>query len=177
MTSFCGFTPHGSPTRKVSVLVASHVQRLATPWTVPPPATPRRLLCPWNSPGKDTGVGRHSLHWRIFLAQGSNPGLLHCRRILYRLSHQGSLPYEEGMLLFPPDRWGNQGMKLVTDEARIKCKALQSDLNPHLPSVFSHFLRESSTESLGWMQDRNDKGDRIMWWYWMYLVYPTPLRN
>ena len=47
-----------------------------------------RLLCPWNSPGKNTGVGCHSLLHRIFPTQGSNPGLLHCKRILYCLSHK-----------------------------------------------------------------------------------------
>ena len=49
-----------------------------------------RLLCPWNSPGKNTGVGCHALLHGIFLTQGSNLGLLHCRQILYHLSHQGS---------------------------------------------------------------------------------------
>ena len=48
------------------------------------------LLCPWNSPGKNTGAGSHSLLRGIFLTQGSNPGFLHCRQILYHLSHQGS---------------------------------------------------------------------------------------
>ena len=51
-----------------------------------------RLLCPWDSPGKNTGVGCHSLFQGIFLTQGSNPGLPHCRQILYHKSHQGS-PY------------------------------------------------------------------------------------
>ena len=41
----------------------------------------------WNSLGKNTGVGSHSLLQGIFLIQGSNSGLLHCRWILYRLSH------------------------------------------------------------------------------------------
>ena len=49
-----------------------------------------RLLCPWNSPGKDTGVGCHFLPQGIFPTQGLSPRLLHCRRILYHLSHQGS---------------------------------------------------------------------------------------
>ena len=40
--------------------------------------------------GKNAAVSRHSLLQGIFLTQGSNPGLLHCRQILYRLSHQGS---------------------------------------------------------------------------------------
>ena len=51
---------------------------------------PVGLLCPWDSPGKNTGVGHPSLLQGIFLTQGWNPGLLHCRRILYCLSHQGS---------------------------------------------------------------------------------------
>ena len=49
-----------------------------------------RLLCPWDFPGKSTGVGCHFLLQGIFLTQGSNPGLLHCRQTLYPLSHQGS---------------------------------------------------------------------------------------
>ena len=49
-----------------------------------------RLLCPWNSPGKNTGVGCHSFLQWVFLTQGSNWGLLYCRQILYCLSYQGS---------------------------------------------------------------------------------------
>ena len=48
---------------------------------------PARLLCPWDSPGEDTGVGCHALLQGIFPTQGWNPGLLHCRRILYLLGH------------------------------------------------------------------------------------------
>ena len=56
---------------------------------------PARLLCPWDSPGKNTGVGCHALFQGIFRIQGSNPSLLqllHCRRIPYhwtiREAHQ-----------------------------------------------------------------------------------------
>ena len=49
-----------------------------------------RLLCPWNSPGKNTGVGSHFLVQGLFQTQGLDPDLLHCRQILYCLSHQGS---------------------------------------------------------------------------------------
>ena len=52
---------------------------------------PSRLLYLWNSPGKNTGVGSHSHLQRIFLTQASKPVLLHCRQILYHLSHQGNL--------------------------------------------------------------------------------------
>ena len=48
------------------------------------------LCSPWHSPGQNTGVGSLSFLQWIFPAQGSNPGLPHCRQILYQLSHQGS---------------------------------------------------------------------------------------
>ena len=54
--------------------------------------SPARLLCPWDFPGKNTEAGSHSLLQGIFPTQGSNLGLLHCRLILYQLSHEGSLP-------------------------------------------------------------------------------------
>ena len=47
-----------------------------------------RLLCPWGSPGKNTGVGSHSILQRIFPTQGLNPGLPHCNLILYRMSYR-----------------------------------------------------------------------------------------
>ena len=46
------------------------------------------LLCSKMPPF--TGAGCHSLRHGIFLTQGLNPGLLHYRQIIYRLSHQGS---------------------------------------------------------------------------------------
>ena len=61
---------------------------------------PDRLLCPWNSPGKNTGVGCHFLLQGIFTTQGLNPGLLHCRRMPYHLSHQGSQYRNLGIILF-----------------------------------------------------------------------------
>ena len=48
---------------------------------------PTRLLRPWDFPGKNTGVGCHSLLQGIFLTQGSNPGLPYCRQTLYLLTH------------------------------------------------------------------------------------------
>ena len=45
---------------------------------------------PWGSLGQNTGVGSLSLLQGIFPTQGSNPSLLHCRQILYQLSHKGS---------------------------------------------------------------------------------------
>ena len=49
---------------------------------------PRGLYSPWNSLGQNTGVGSLSLLQVIFPTQGLNPGLPHCRWIVYHLSHQ-----------------------------------------------------------------------------------------
>ena len=51
---------------------------------------PHGLYSPWNSPGQNTGVGSLSLLQGIFPTHGLNPGLPHCRQILYQLSHKGS---------------------------------------------------------------------------------------
>ena len=51
---------------------------------------PPGLYSPWNSPGQNTGVGSLSLLQELFPNQGLNPGLPHCRWILYQLTHEGS---------------------------------------------------------------------------------------
>ena len=76
-----------------SACVLSHVQRLCNPMDYslcnpmdcnPMDCSPMdRLLCPWDSPGKNTGVGCHFLLQGIFLTQGLNPHLLIGRWILY----------------------------------------------------------------------------------------------
>ena len=58
---------------------------------------PTRLLSPWDFPGKNTGVGCHVLLQRIFPTERSNPGLLHCRRFLYQLSHKVNPRILEGV--------------------------------------------------------------------------------
>ena len=85
--------------------MATHSSNLAwkIPWTEEPGGLPsmgshrvgqctvdRGLLCPWDFAGKNTGVGCHFLLQRIFLTQGLNLCLLHCRQILYQLSYQRS---------------------------------------------------------------------------------------
>ena len=50
---------------------------------------PHGLYSPWSSPGQNTGVGSLSLLQGIFPMQGSKPGLPHCKRIPYQLSHKG----------------------------------------------------------------------------------------
>ena len=52
---------------------------------------PARLLHPWDFLGKNMGVDCYFLLQGIFLTQGLNPGLPHCRQTLYYLSHRGSI--------------------------------------------------------------------------------------
>ena len=64
------------------------------------------FLCPWDFPGKSTGVGCHFLLQRIFPTQGSNPGLPHCRQMPYCLSHQGNLQFIPSVLIMGKSvRW------------------------------------------------------------------------
>ena len=51
---------------------------------------PARLLCPWDSLGKNTGVGCHFILQGIFLTQGLNLCFLHCQADSLPLSHQES---------------------------------------------------------------------------------------
>ena len=72
---------------------------------------PHGLHSPWNSPGQNTGVGSHSLLQGIFPTQESNQSLLHCRWILYQLSHKGSprilerVAYPLSSRSFQPRNW------------------------------------------------------------------------
>ena len=63
----------------------SPVWLFVTPWTVA-----RQAPLSMGSLGKNTRVGSHSLLQGLFPTQGSNPDLLHCRQVLYQVSHQGS---------------------------------------------------------------------------------------
>ena len=56
---------------------------------------PTKLLHPWDSPGKNTGVGCHFLLQGIFSIQGLNPGLPHCRQMLLTSAPPGK-PWSEG---------------------------------------------------------------------------------
>ena len=70
----------------VCALVTQSCLTLCEPMDCSPPGSSVH----GDSPGQSTGVGCHALLQGIFPTQESNPGLLHCRQILYQLSHQGS---------------------------------------------------------------------------------------
>ena len=78
----------GSPIFSCCV-VAGLVTQSCPILCVPMDGSPPGSSVHGHSPGKNTGVGASSRG--IFPSQGWNPGLLHCRQILYHLSHQGSL--------------------------------------------------------------------------------------
>ena len=120
-------------------LLLSHFSRVRLCATHRRQAPGTRLPHPWDSPGKNTGVGCHFLlqcqaplsmefsrqeYWSgyhsllqgIFLTQGLNLGLLHCRQILYHLSHQEILwmysrspLISRGYVSRPPADAGNHG--------------------------------------------------------------------
>ena len=79
----------------------------------------------WDSSGKNTGVGFHSLLQGIFPTQEWNPGLPHCRHLLYHLSHQGS-PFMSSLsqLQFP------RGYKICDEGWWDMCLCVVSKLSP-----------------------------------------------
>ena len=100
---------------------------------------PTRLPRPWDSPGKNTGVGCHALLQGIFPTQGSNLGLPYHRQILDPLSHQGAplhLPETEckSQVLHKafPDTVSEQVNKLFTPCPPLCYNSIKHYLSPKL---------------------------------------------
>ena len=79
---------------------------------------PHELYSPWNSPGQNTGEGSLSLLQGMFPTQGLNPGLLHCRQVLYQLNHKGSSRILE-WVAYPFSRGSSQ----PRNRTRVSCIA------------------------------------------------------
>ena len=92
---------------------------------------PHGLYSPWNSPGQNTGVGSQSLLQGIFATQGSNPGLPHCKWILYQLSQEES---QQGQLTNTKDNSWFGGR-------------LTSVSVPYTPRVLIHILKTAQKAS------------------------------
>ena len=86
-----------------------------------------------DSPGKTTGVGCHALLQGIFLTQGSNPGLSHCRWILYHLSHQGS-PRILEWVAYPFSRESSR----ARSQTRVSCIAARFFISRATREAQSH---------------------------------------
>ena len=113
---------------------------------------PHGLHSSWNSPGQNTGVGSLFLLQGIFPTQGSNPGLLHCRRILYQLSHQGS-PRILEWVAYPFSRGSSQprnrnGVSCIAG-GFFTCWAMREALYIYLKNIFSHMDRHIVTAGRG----------------------------
>ena len=84
------FDQFQSPLNPRSAVACIQVTSVVSDSVQPCGLYPARLLCLWDSPGKNTGVGCHFLFQGNFLTQELNPGLPHWRQMLYRLSYMGS---------------------------------------------------------------------------------------
>ena len=96
---------------------------------------PARFLCPWDFPGRNTGVDCHFLPQGIYLTQGQNPHLLHCRRILYHLSYQGS-PIQSIKKFYTGPR--QKGISLRSHNARFRTSFCLNHMIPFFQIFFSH---------------------------------------
>ena len=93
---------------------------------------PHELYSTWTSPGQNIGMGSLSLLQGIFPTQGSNPDLLHCRQILYQLSHKGS-PRILEWVAYPFSRGSSQPRNrtgVSNPEIELGSPALQADSLP-----------------------------------------------
>ena len=99
-----------------------------------------------DSPDKNTGVDCHTLLQGIFPTQGSNPGLPHCRQILYRLSHHGS-PRILEWVAYPFSRGSSQPRNWIGSPA------LQTDSLPiELPGKHKNYTE--AEERISELKDR-----------------------
>ena len=89
---------------------------------------PHGLYSPWYSPGQNTGVGSCSLLQGIFPTQGLNPGLPHCKQILYQLTYHrkltnlitGTTAFSNSMKLWAmPCRTTQDGRDVVESSDKI----------------------------------------------------------
>ena len=133
------------PTRTIfscpKVLVA---QSCLTLWD-PTDCSFTRFLCPWDSPGKNTGVDSHFLLHGIFLTQGLNLGLLHCRQTLpseppWKPSHVQNTP------------------KFVT---RLHCCLLFKTGRRLLSAVFLEKATAPHSSTLAWKIPRTEEPGRL----------------
>ena len=82
---------------------------------------PARLLCPWNSPGQNTGVGSCSFLQGIFPTQGSNPGLPHCSGFFTIWATREAQQRSEN------HKWWHRFEKTKTQESKIKQPQLRTE--------------------------------------------------
>ena len=104
---------------------------------------PHGLYSPWNSPGQNTRVGSLSLLQGIFLPTlGLNPGLPHCKQILYQLSHKESSRILE-WVVYPFSSRSSR----PRNRTGVSCIAGEFFTNWAMPKTSRYFLLKSFTSS------------------------------
>ena len=112
---------------------------------------PHGLYSPWNSPVQNTAVDSSSLLHGIFPTQGSNPGLLHCRRILYQLNHLGSSRIVE-WVAYP----FSSGSSPTRNQTRVSCIAGRFFTNWAIREVIMYRLFKTVQKPWQlWQQNRD----------------------
>ena len=108
-------------------------------------------LCPtphlhglWNSPGQNTGVGNRPLLQGISPTQGLDPGLPHCRRILYQLSQQGRLGRPHLSVCDPA--WARASAQALAPPLRVMVLPLLT-LPLRLTGAFSETEQDNSCKA------------------------------
>ena len=135
------------------------VQLFATSWAVAHQAP----LCPRNSPGKNTGVGSHSLLQGIFLIQGSNPDLLHYRWILYCLSHQGNPKIERHCVIELQNHMSDHILSSAVSLWGSLLPSMDSHHNSNKPA-FKYTPAQTLCKLVGLQKAHSEQvGDS---WYW-----------
>ena len=145
---------------------------------------PHGLYSSWNSLGQNIGVGSPSLLQGIFPTQGSNPGLPHCRRILYQLSHKGSPKKTEGQRINAFKLWCWRRLLRLPWTAKRSNQLILKEINPEYSlegvmlklklQYFGHQMRRPwCWERLKAGGEGDDRGwDGWMasstWWTWVW---------
>ena len=145
---------------------------------------PHGLYSSWNSLGQNIGVGSPSLLQGIFPTQGSNPGLPHCRRILYHLSHKGSPKKTEGQRINAFKLWCWRRLLRLPWTAKRSNQLILKEINPEYSlegvmlklklQYFGHQMRRPwCWERLKAGGEGDDRGwDGWMasstWWTWVW---------
>ena len=137
--------------RKVKVLVTQFCPDCLRPHE----PQPTRLLCPWDSPGKHTGVGCHFLLQGIFPTEGSNLFLLHWEGDSLPLGQLGSLPSPGGLVKM--QTWGDPPQSFWLLRPGVKPISCISD--KFLGRCCSYWLGTMVWEPLLWIKHFKQDSD------------------
>ena len=122
---------------------------------------PHGLYSPWNSPGQNSGVGSLCLLQGIFPTQGLNPGLPHCRPILYQLGHKGSPQFVGGLC-----------NSLGSVSPQQKFEAMDG---PVLQLCFIWQTKENASwRREGWLTQKMQREVRPEAQFWLLFLCPHP---